>query len=50
MRPLLPVRQLRTVVTKASFDKQTNEYDAWFEKNPDIYLAELEAVQAHKIE
>lgn len=30
----------------APFDEQANEYDAWFEKHPDIYRAELEAVRS----
>lgn len=47
MNPLLPVRQSRVIVTNtSSFDEQANEYDAWFEKHPDLYLAELEAVQS----
>lgn len=29
----------------APFDEQANDYDAWFEKHPDLYLAELEAVR-----
>jgi hypothetical protein len=29
----------------APFDEQANEYDAWFEKDPDLYLAQLEAVR-----
>lgn len=29
----------------APFDEQTNEYDAWFEKHPNFYRAELEAVR-----
>ncbi|MDD2733708.1 MAG: methyltransferase domain-containing protein [Desulfuromonadaceae bacterium] len=28
------------------FDEQANDYDAWFEKHPDLYLAELEAVRS----
>lgn len=28
-----------------SFDEQANDYDAWFEKHPDLYQAELEAVR-----
>ena len=30
----------------APFDKQANDYDAWFEKHPDLYQAELEAVRS----
>jgi SAM-dependent methyltransferase len=30
----------------AAFDEQPNGYDAWFEKHPDLYLAELEAVRS----
>ncbi len=30
----------------AAFDEQPNDYDAWFEKHPDFYLAELEAVRS----
>ena len=30
----------------APFDEQANNYDAWFEKHPDLYLAELEAVRS----
>ena len=29
-----------------TFDEQVIEYDAWFEKHPDLYLAELEAVRS----
>jgi SAM-dependent methyltransferase len=29
----------------APFDEQPNDYDAWFEKHPDLYRAELEAVR-----
>lgn len=44
---MLPVRQSRAIVTKTnSFDEQANDYDAWFEKHPDLYLAELEAVRS----
>jgi SAM-dependent methyltransferase len=47
MSPLLPVRQPRTTMTKtAPFDEQAIDYDAWFEKYPDLYLAELEAVRS----
>ena len=28
------------------FDEQANDYDSWFEKHPDLYLAELEAVRS----
>ncbi len=28
-----------------AFDDQISEYDDWFEKYPDLYLAELEAVR-----
>jgi len=28
-----------------AFEKYSDEYDAWFEKNPDIYEAELEAIR-----
>jgi SAM-dependent methyltransferase len=46
MSPLLPVRQPRTTMTKtAPFDEQVNDYDAWFDKHPDLYLAELDAVR-----
>lgn len=30
----------------APFDEQAIDYDAWFEKHPDLYLAELEAVRS----
>ena len=30
---------------KTPFDKQARDYDAWFEKHRDLYLAELEAVR-----
>jgi SAM-dependent methyltransferase len=30
----------------APFDEQANEYDAWFEKHPDLYQAELETVRS----
>jgi SAM-dependent methyltransferase len=30
----------------APFDDQTNEYDAWFEKHPDLFQAELETVRS----
>ena len=47
MNHLLPVRQPRATMTKtAPFDEQSNDYDAWFEKHPDLYLAELEAVRS----
>lgn len=47
MSPLLPVRQPRTTMTKtATFNEQANDYDAWFEKHPDLYMAELEAVRS----
>ena len=47
MSPLLPVRQPRTTMTKTvPFDEQANDYDAWFEKHPDLYRAELEAVRS----
>ena len=47
MNPLLPVRQSRATVTKTTtFDEQANDYDAWFEKHPDLYQAELEAVRS----
>ncbi|MFA7404395.1 MAG: class I SAM-dependent methyltransferase [Pelobacteraceae bacterium] len=29
-----------------AFDEQASEYDAWFEKHPDLYLAELEAIRS----
>jgi len=29
----------------APFDEQANNYDAWFDKHPDLYLAELGAVR-----
>lgn len=29
----------------AVFDEQANEYDAWFDKHHDLYLAELEALR-----
>lgn len=35
------------IMTKTvAFNEQPNEYDAWFEKHPDIYQAELEAVRS----
>ena len=41
------MRQPRTTMTKtATFNEQANEYDAWFEKNKDLYQAELEALRA----
>lgn len=47
MRLMLPVRQPETTITKTSpFDAQADAYDAWFEKHPDFYLAELEAVRS----
>lgn len=47
MNPLLPVGQSRAIVTNTtSFDEQAYEYDAWFEKHPDLYQAELEAVRS----
>lgn len=30
----------------AHFDEHPNDYDAWFKKHPDLYLAELEAVRS----
>ena len=30
----------------APFDKQATDYDAWFEKHPDLYQAELDAVRS----
>ncbi len=33
-------------MTTNPFDKQADEYDAWFEKHRDFYLAELEAVRS----
>lgn len=30
----------------APFNEQANDYDAWFEKHPDLYLAELEAIRS----
>lgn len=47
MRPLLSVRPPRISMTKTTpFDEQATEYDAWFEKHRDLYLAELEAVRS----
>lgn len=47
MKPLLPVRQSRATMTKtAPFDEQAIDYDAWFEKHRDLYLAEIEAVRS----
>lgn len=48
MSTLLPVRQQResTMARSTTFDEQANEFDAWFEKHPDLYLAELEAVRS----
>ena len=44
---LLPVRQQRIAMTKAApFNEQANDYDAWFEKHPDLYQAELAAVRS----
>ena len=34
------------MTTTSPFDEQTTEYDAWFEKHRDLYLAELEAVRS----
>ena len=46
MSHMLPVRQPRTTMTKTTaFDEQPNDYDAWFENHPDLYLSELEAVR-----
>jgi SAM-dependent methyltransferase len=33
------------MTTPSPFDEQAVEYDAWFEKHRDLYLAELEAVR-----
>lgn len=48
MSTLLPVRQQRelTMAMSTTFDEQVIEYDTWFEKHPDYYLAELEAVRS----
>lgn len=48
MSLLLPVRQSREqAMTKTKpFDEQADEYDAWFEKHPDLYQAELEALRS----
>lgn len=47
MSTLLPVRQPRATMTKkAPFNEQANDYDAWFEKHPDLYMAELAAVRS----
>jgi SAM-dependent methyltransferase len=35
-----------TMAKTTSFDEQANDYDAWFEKHPDLYLAEIEAVRS----
>lgn len=35
-----------TMTTTSPFDEQADEYDAWFEKHRDFYLAELEAVRS----
>lgn len=46
MSHLLPVRQPRTTMTKSNlFEELVNDYEAWFEKHSDFYLAELEAVR-----
>lgn len=45
MRALLSVRQPNATMTSI-FDEQASEYDAWFEKHHDLYLAELEAVRS----
>ncbi len=46
MKSMLPVRQPRNTMAKTkSFDEQAIEYDAWFDKHRDLYLAELEAVR-----
>ena len=34
------------MATSTTFDEQAIEYDAWFEKHTDLYLAELEAVRS----
>jgi SAM-dependent methyltransferase len=34
------------MTTTSPFDEQAIEYDAWFEKHRDLYLAELEAVRS----
>lgn len=48
MSTLLPVRQQResTMLMSTAFDEQAIEYDAWFEKHPDLYLAELEVIRS----
>jgi SAM-dependent methyltransferase len=46
MSRLLPVRQLETMTRINPFDEQANNYDTWFEKHPDLYLAELEALRS----
>ena len=40
-------REAATTMTKVTvFDVQPNDYDAWFDRHPDLYLAELEAVRS----
>lgn len=34
------------MIEEIPFDDYVTEYDAWFEKHPDLYLAELEAVRS----
>ncbi|CAG0979564.1 demethylmenaquinone methyltransferase / 2-methoxy-6-polyprenyl-1,4-benzoquinol methylase [Anaerolineae bacterium] len=47
MSPMLPVSQPRNTMTSATpFDEHAIDYDVWFEKHPDLYLAELEAVRS----
>lgn len=47
MSLLLPVGLPRNTMTRTTtFDEQVNNYDAWFERHPDLYLAELEAVRS----
>ena len=47
MNALLPVgHQRESTMAMATFDGQATEHDAWFEKHPDLYLAESDAVRS----
>lgn len=38
---------MKTISKKEVFDQQVDAYEAWYEKYPEVYASELEAIRAH---
>lgn len=38
---------MKTKTKKEVFDRQVDAYEAWYEKYPEVYASELEAIRAH---